>query len=419
MLWIALVFLLACSGAVSASETALFALNRRSLHAFGRSPGLLRRRVHHLMQRPRRVLMTVLMANTAINVSIFALSYFAFRRIEQAPPAIAALGALTAPVAIIVFGEMLPKAAALANARLVAPLAAALIGAMGIVMAPLLWVLATFLVEPITRLLAPPSTRSDAVTTGELRLLVEHSAHEGTISSTENEMLQAVVALADVSVREAITPRVDMRYLKLKATRKEAIDLFRETGLRRVPVCGDDLDDLRGVLYGRDVFLKPDTPLRELVRRIHFVPEQANLIQVLDHFREAKIHSAAVVDEYGGTAGIVTIEDIVECVVGDVPDADAPRPVALTERLDDNTYRLPGNLSIRLWADLFGVTEIDRSIDTVGGLILSRLGRMARNGDTVRIRNLTLTVDKITRRRIETVIVRRASNGPPATESPS
>jgi CBS domain containing-hemolysin-like protein len=406
MIWLALALLLVCSGIVSASETALFGLSRQALNQFRRQGGL-HRRVFLLMQQPRRVLMTVLMTNTAANVAIFAVSFFAFREIRDAPRIVAAVAGLAAPLAVIVFGEMLPKSLALSNSRRLAPLACGLIGVLQAVLGPLQWILSRLLVDPITRLLAPTSSITNTVTTEELRLLVEHSAREGVINSTENEMLQAIVALADVSVREVMTPRVDIPSVSMDSDRAKVLATFRESGRRRLPVRGRDMDDIRGILYARDVRLEPTEPVGKLFRRIHFVPEQVTLMQLLRHFRSENIHLAIVVDEFGGTAGLVSIEDIVKWVVGELPDAEAPRPTAVTERLDENTYRLPGDLSVRVWANRFGVGEIDHHVDTVGGLILAQLGRLPRTGDRIRLRNLTLTVETMRRRRIERVLLHR------------
>jgi putative hemolysin len=318
---------------------------------------------------------------------------------------------VAAPLSVILFGELLPKAAALSAARRFAPTAGAFVSGLQIALGPIQWVLSALLVEPITRLLSPQRRFRGTIGTDELRSLVEHSAREGAITSSENEMLQAVVALAEVSVREVMTPRVDLRYLTIEASPEAARGFFLETKLRRAPVCGRDPDELRGVLYARDVYLNRGAPVRSLLRRIHFVPAQANLVQVLQYFRAENIHLAAVVDEYGGTMGLVTLEDIVEWVVGDLPEVDSPRPATPVERIDEDSYRLPGNLSVHWWADRFGVGEIDRYIDTVGGLVLARLGRVPRVGDAVRIHNLTLTVERVRRRRIESVRLQRTADG--------
>jgi len=406
MLWLLLTVLLACSGMVSASETALFGLNRRALNDFRRSSSPLRRQVHAVMQQPHQVLMTVLIANTAVNVAIFTAAYFVLRGIANRSAFGAAVGAAAVPLSIIVFGEMLPKALALSNPRHFAPSAAGLIASLQIVLGPVQRVLDSLLIAPITRLLAPSDPLSGVVTTDELRLLVERSASEGVINTTENEMLQAIVALGAASVREVMTPRVDIRSAPLGADRAALLETFRASGRRRLPVCDRDLDDIRGVLYRRDLYLHPQEPVKRLVRRVPFVPEQLNLVQLLRHFRSERITMAIVVDEYGGTAGLVTIQDIVQWIVGDLPDADGPRRAAPTERIDEHTYRLSGQLSVRDWADRFGVREIDRCVDTVAGVILSQLGRVPRPGDSIRLRNLTLVVESMKDRRIDRVLLR-------------
>ena len=173
-------------------------------------------------------------------------------------------------------------------------------------------------------------------------------------------------------------------------------------------MCGRDLDDIHGVVYARDVYLHPRAPLKTLVKPVHFVPEQINLVQLIRYFRSEKVEFAIVVDEYGGTAGLVSMEDVGEWIVGDLPDPDAVRPTPTTERLDENSYRVSGDLSVRLWADQFAVGEVERHIDTVGGLVLAKLGRLPHVGDTVRVGNLTLKVEAMDRHRIEHVLLQRS-----------
>jgi len=413
MIWAALLILLVASGAVSAAETALFSLSRQSLHDFGRSAGLLRRRAHRLMQQPKSVLMTVLITNTAVNIAIYALSFVALQGLAANHPALAGAASAGVLLSVIVFGEVVPKAMALGNARQSAPAAAGMIWALRTVLSPLLWLLSVLLVDPITRLLAPATPPPDTVDTQELQLLVEHSARAGHINSTENEMLQAIVELAEASVREVMTPRVDIEFIRMGDDPRKAFQIVKESHRRVFPVCGRDLDDIRGLLYAREALLTPGVAIHSMVSRragIQFVPEQINLAQLVRHFHDQRSHFAIVVDEHGGTAGLVTVDDVVEWIVGGLPDSEAPRPAPVTERIDDDTYRLAGDLSVRDWAERFAVDEIDRHIDTIGGLILSKLGRLPRAGDTVRIRNLVLTVEAIQKRRIEWVLLRRASS---------
>jgi CBS domain containing-hemolysin-like protein len=412
MIWLALVFLLCCSGCISASETSLFGLNPQALHQFGRSGNALGRRVFQLMRAPRRMLMTILITNTAVNVAIFAISFIAADRLHDDHPTIAAAANVGVLFAVIVFGELVPKAIALSNARFFAPIAAAIITVLQLVLSPAHWILGRWVVDPLTRLLAPSARASDVVSTDELRLLVEHSACDGHIDAAENDWLQAVVSFSDVSVREVMTPRVDIRFVFIDCDRETAIATARDAHRRQLPVCGRDLDAVRGVLRVRDLYLKPNATVRSLVRRVRFVPEQANLIQLLRHFREARSHLAIVVDEYGGTSGLVTTEDVVQRIVGILPDADPAARTDGAECIDENTYRIPAGLSARAWADRFGA-DIPAQVDTVAGLILSRLGRMPRVGDRVIVRNLTLTVESMLGRRIQHVLLQRRSDPAP------
>ncbi len=399
--------LLAGSASISASETTLFALNRQTLHEFARARSLFHRRAFQLMQNPSRVLMTVLIANTTVNVSFYTLSFIAFE--ELSAPVATAMG-VAALLTLIIMGEMVPKAVALANARMLAPLASAWISFLQLILGPVTRILSAFVADPITRLLAPAGPPSDTLDTDELQLLVEHSARAGHIDTTENELLQSIVALPEASVREVMTPRVDIEFLRLTDDPRRIQQLLQTSRRRILPVCGRDLDDVRGLIAVRDALLNPGGAVATMVRPVRFVPEQINLAQLVRHFHHERSHFAIVVDEYGGTAGLVTVDDIVEWIVGDLPEPDSAPGETATEQIDENTYRLPGDVSVRDWAERFGVEEVDRHVDTLAGLILSKLGHLPRPGDSVRIRNLTLTVESIRRRRIDRVVLHRQAD---------
>lgn len=400
MIWLLLAALVVCSGCVSASETALFSLSRQTISEFRQSKNVLHRRVIRLMHAPRAVLMTVLICNTGINVAIFSISFLASRDLSHSNPGFTAGVGVATLLTVIIFGELLPKAIALANARVAAPAAGALISTMHAVLAPMRLILGAMIVEPLTRLAAPALRQPDEVTTDELQLLVEHSARDGHINSTENELLQSVVALDDVSVREVMTPRVDMVFCARTQTREHVNAIIAEHALQRLVICGRNHDDIFGVLDARQFLLNPQTPWFKLVTPVKFVPEQSNLLQALRQLRGVAARLLVVVDEYGGTAGLVTLRSVTRWIVGHAPELPGRKDEADTERIDANTYSISADLSARVWADRFGVREVDRNISTVGGLVLSRLGRVPHDGDRVRVRNLTLTVESMRGRRI-------------------
>ncbi len=407
ILWLCLALLLCCSGIVSASETALFGVSRQTLHEFARSNHPLQQSAYRLMRRPGVVLMTVLIANTAINVAVFSLSFVAMKHIRTTHPGLAAAGSVAVLVAVLVFGEVAPKTVALSNAARFAPAAAALITMLEVGLAPVRYVLRRLLVNPILRLVGPSVAPPGEVTPHELRLLVEHSAREGVIDSREQEMLQGVVVAGRLAVREVMTPRVDIRSVRLGASRESVIASMRHVGCRKTLVHGRDLDDIRGLVYARDILLHPHPTWKGLIRPVRFVPEQAHIFQVLRGFHETDRHFAVVVDEYGGTAGFVSVEDMLKGIIGHVPDEDETAAPPTTEMIDRNTFRVPGRLSARLWAGRFSVSEVDPHIDTVGGLVVAKLGRLPRSGDSIRIGNLVLTVEQVRNRRIDRILLRR------------
>lgn len=414
LLW--LVVLLVCSGACSGSETALFAMDRLALSEFARTGGPLQRRVVTLMRQPRRVLMTILISNTAVNVAIFAVSFPALQRLDATSPALAAGGGLLVLAAVVLFGEVLPKIIALSRPRALSPLAAVVVSALAVAFAPILYLLGSLVVQPLTRLLGG-SAPADEVTVDELKLLVEHSARSEVISSHENQMLRAVVSMGSVTVQHVMTPRVDIESVALSSDRESILEGFRTSRRRRLPARTGDLDHIIGWLFVRDLILNPEKDVASLVRPTSFVPEHVSLVQLIRCFREEGVHIAIVVDEYGGTTGLVSMQDVLQRIVGDLREYETDVVSSDVERIDDNTYRLPGTLSADLWADRFGASEIDRRIHTIGGLIWARLGRMPVRGDCVRIHNLTLTVDSMEARRIDRVILHRESRGSPRPEA--
>ncbi len=417
MIYLVLVLLIGCSGAISASETALFGLTRQGLADMGKSHATLRRQVFRLMHRPRGVLMTVLITNTAVNVAIFAVSFVALHRYRQSYPTIEALGGLATLMAVVVFGEILPKAVVLNNAPRFAPIAGVLIAALQAVLGPIQWVLSVLLINPIVRLLSPSLARPGAVTPQELRQLVEQSARDGVIDSRENDMLQAIVALGHVSVREVMTPRVDLASIDADSDPSVGLQIAGASKSRLLLVHEGDLDHIRGVVITRDIHLNPGVAIAKLVRPVRFVPEQVNLVRLLRNFQGDPDGRAVVVDEYGGTAGFVAMEDVVERIIGDSPANGDASAEAATLRIDDDAYELAGDLSVRIWAERFGILEVDPHVDTVAGMILAKLGRLPSVGDSVRVRNLTLTLKDIRNRRIRRVLLHRDDTSEPVTEA--
>ncbi len=314
----------------------------------------------------------------------------------------------------IVFAELVPKTLALAYAERFALTLAVPIDLLGRVLAPVVAIL-----TGVTRAVARPfgaNVNSEAqITAEELRLIVERGGEQGILEAEEEQMINAVIELGDRRLHQVMVPRVDMIALPALATFDHAIEVIVDGGHSRVPVYETTVDEIVGILYAKDLlpFLKSDTAerpsMRALLRTPVFVPESMSIDDLLHEFQRRKVHMAIVLDEYGGTAGLVTIEDLLEEIVGEIQDEyDVEEP--LVERLDEDRARVDGRAAIddllEIW-DLRIELEDEDEYDTVGGLVYHRMGGIPQPGDEIRMDGLHLTVESTDGRRVAKVIVER------------
>ncbi len=319
----------------------------------------------------------------------------------------------------IVFGELVPKTLALAYPDRVALTLAGPLDLVGHIFGPLVNTL-TWLTRTIAGGFGAGVATQAQINTEELKLIVERGGETGVLEAEEEQMISAVIELGERRIHEVMVPRTDMTALPVTASMDEAIDTFIREGHSRVPVYTKSIDEIVGVLYAKDLlpFLKggqkPD--LRKLLRAPLFAPESMSIDDLLHMLQGRKVHLAIVLDEYGGTAGMVTIEDLLEEIVGDIQDEyDVEEP--MTVRLSDDEARVDGRASVDDLAELFdldlsGLEDVDE-YDTVGGLIYHRIGGVPRPGDKVELQDhsLTLTVEVTDGRRVGKVLALRHRPG--------
>ncbi len=261
----------------------------------------------------------------------------------------------------------------------------------------------------------------------ELRELVDIAGSRGVVEETEREMLQSVFDLGDTIVREVMVPRTEVVWIEEDKTLRQALHLADRSGLSRIPVIGEDVDDVLGVAYIKDMIARAlaldpgerGPMLGEVMRAPVFVPESKNVDALLREMQRDRNHFAIVVDEYGGTAGIVTIEDLLEEIVGEITDeydADTPAPI---EPLADGSVRVSARLPVEDLGELFDVELPDEDVETVGGLLAQLLGRVPLPGSEATVSGLLLHgeygVDRRGRPRVQTLLVRRIAGGENAT----
>jgi putative hemolysin len=395
--------LLAASAFFSSAETALFALRHRKLAEFRGSRSPLRRMAGSLMRDPGATVITILFGNMTVNVLFYALSTSFFWHVA---PAVAGAVALATLLAVVIFGEVVPKSIAFAHAETWAPITAPVIFFLHKLLAPVRIVLNSGLIKPVTRLmLGGRDQERGYATEAELHALVADTARRGAISDEERVLLHEVIQLGRLIVRDVMVPRVDVIVADADQTREQFLSLCRRHRLTKLPLCEGDLDHVLGKVHVRDVFLKPDAPLRELVRPVPFVPELMRVEALLEEFRRTRTQFAVAVDEYGGAAGIVTLEDIVEELVGQIGrQRGADRELAV---LGEDLWRAPGSLPMHDWAEHFHSDPSEGRFATLGGYVTALIGRPAAVGDRVEAAGFAFTVEQVSRRRIVALQVRR------------
>ncbi len=260
-------------------------------------------------------------------------------------------------------------------------------------------------------------------TESELRDLLDQASETDVIEDDEREMIDSVFELGDTVAREVMVPRTDMVTIPSDKTLGNAMWLFLRTGFSRIPVVGEDNDDVLGLLYLKDLVQRvaddpkaAALPVDDLKRPMHFVPESKPVDDLLRDMQREQNHFAIVVDEYGGTAGLVTIEDILEEIVGEIAD-EYDREEPGVEPLPDGSLRVPASMDVDDFGELFGLDIDDDEVDTVGGLLAKAIGRVPIVGSTAHVEGLSLTAERMAgrRHRIATVIVRALE---PTAEAP-
>jgi CBS domain containing-hemolysin-like protein len=252
----------------------------------------------------------------------------------------------------------------------------------------------------------------------ELRDLVEMAQERGVVERAERDMINSVFELGDTIVREVMVPRTDMVTIERGKTVKQALNLLLRSGFSRLPVVGDNNDDVLGVVYLKDLVRKErsegggSVKVEEVMRDPVFVPESKPVDELLRDMQSKLGHIAIVVDEYGGTAGLVTMEDVLEEIVGEITD-EYDRETPPIEEVDEQTHRVTARLPVEDLEELYDVELPDEDVETVGGLLAMALGRVPIPGATVQIGGLTLVAEssKGRRNRIGTVLVRRTEEG--------
>ncbi|HDS83798.1 MAG TPA: HlyC/CorC family transporter [Phycisphaerales bacterium] len=399
----AMTALLLASGFCSGSETAFFHLSRRQVRRFADSPAPLERLAASLLSNPNRFLTALLFANMTVNVLYFATSsMLSIQAGRTGGVAAGAAAAFVSFLALLLGGEMLPKSLAYANTRQFCLFASPACYVLLRALSPLLAVLDYVVVQPAVRLLVHPAARSSPVTAEQLRMLLDKTRRKGWIGDDENLLLAEILKFGFLKVRHIMQPRVEMPACSIALTSAQFQAIMYQHQLVKIPVYKQYIDAVAGVVYLRDLLLNPDQEPAQLVRPVVYVPEQKSVESLIEFFRTSGENMAIVVDEYGGIAGWVHFEHIIEQLLQPMDDGGKERPI---EQIGPLSYRLEADLSIYDWKDAFGIDLEETHLTTVGGFVTALLGRIPRPGDKARLKNLKFTVESVRNNRIHTVVL--------------
>lgn len=413
---IGLALLLYLSSAFSGSETAFFSLSRLELEELDPKG-----RVRRLMAKPEKLLVAILLGNTLVNVaagSLGALMALEFGGARGYPEATTiALEVVVVTFVILVLGEVAPKMHAMQRNILVARRTAPIVLAVIRVFQPMVSALDSMVSKMQGRL---ADDERPFVTAEELRTIVAISEQRGTLEEDERDMIDSVMEFGETVVREVMVPRVDMECFEDDTRLGDGVARIRELGLSRFPVYHGEIDHVVGVLYAKDL-LKLDAEtdvgrrVGELIRPAYFTPETKKAGELLRELQRRRIHIAIVVDEYGGTAGLVTLEDLIEEIVGEIRDEyDEEEP--LVRVIDRRTVIADGMVRLEDLEEEIGVDlEVD-GVETLGGLLMNAFGRIPSEGEKLERGGLAFTVESVEEQRIVRVRIDRLGEGAPGEQ---
>ncbi len=415
--------LILINGFFVAAEIAFVSVRRTRLDELAEAGDRRAKRAQVLMRDPGRFLAVIQVAITFLGALASAVAAVSIVTVVSEPlrqiafladyADTIALLFVTSIVAVvsIVLGELIPKGLALGNPDRIALTVSGPITLFAKIVSPLVAVLVA-----LTRLISKPfgidPTRTPELSAAEIRLIVEQGSQQGVLEAEEEQMISAVMSLSDSKLHEVMVPRIDIAAIDQEASFDDAVTLVLTEGHSRTPLYKESVDHIVGILYAKDLLRiiaagGPRPRLRDIMRPALFVPESQAVDDLLNELQRRRVHMAIVLDEYGGTAGLVTIEDLLEEIVGEIQDEfDEEEPMKVILR--DGEAILDGRADIDEMGELVDPPlelEDDEEYDTVGGFVYHRIGRVPVVGDTVAVDPFTITVIKVIGRRVGKVRV--------------
>ncbi len=408
---LAVFVLLICSAFISGSEVALFSLSQKDIDDLEHEDSNKGNLISKLLNRPKQLLATILVANNFINIGVVIIfSSFSERLFGSVHSALIrfVLEVVVVTFLILLFGEVLPKIYANRNNVTFAKVVLIPISLLFKVLAPI-----TIPMRNITLYIEKKfSVQKTNFSVDQLSQALELTNQEET-TKEEQKLLEGIVSFGNTEVRQVMSPRIDIFALDIEATFDEVLPKIIDKGYSRIPVYRESIDQIEGVLFIKDLIPyideKKDFNWQNLIREPFFIPENKKLDNLLKEFQGMKNHLAIVVDEYGGTSGLISLEDILEEIVGDISDEFDDENLVYSQ-IDDKNYVFDGKIGLK---DFFRIVEVDEGVfeqakgeaETLAGFILEISGNFPKKGQKIPFESYMFTIESLDKRRIKQIKV--------------
>ena len=403
---IILCILLLLSGYFSSAETALTTVNKIRMRSLAEEGNKRARTVLEITEDSGKMLSAILIGNNIVNLSAASLTTSLAYSLGGSAVAFAS-GLLT--VLILLFGEITPKTMATIHAEKMSLIYAPVIHIFMKLMTPLIFIINSLSLGVLFLLRIDPNDKNRAMTETELRTIVDVSHEDGVIESEEKEMIYNVFDLGDAKAKDVMVPRVHVTFADVDSTYEELIEIFREDKFTRLPVFEETTDNVIGTINMKDLLLfdnKKEFHVRDILREAYFTYEYKNISELLVEMRQASFNIAIVLDEYGETAGLITLEDLLEEIVGEIRDEYDENEEDFVEQIGEREYIIEGSINLEDLNDRLNLDLSSDDYDSLGGLIIEHLDRLPEAGDEVTTEEgIRMVVETLDKNRVEKVHV--------------
>ena len=400
--FIILAVLIFLSGFFSSSETALVSLNKIKIRQMVDDEVENASLVSKLISKPNKLLGAILIGNNIVNIAASSIATSIAIEIYGSKGIGISTGIMT--LLVLIFGEITPKSLAAENAEKTSLRVSKPINIITIILSPFVYIL-TRVTNVLIRMLGGSTSKTEPlITQDELKTIVSVSREEGVLETDESKMIYNVFDFGDSHAKDIMTPRIDMVALNVEVPYSDLIELFKEETFSRIPIYENDIDDIIGLLHVKDLIFymnnKDPFDIRDYLRPVLFTYEFKPIQELFREMRDKNYPTAIVLDEYGGTAGMVTTEDLVEEIVGEITDEYDEEEEELLI-LGENEFLVDGSIRIDLLNELIGTDIESKEFDSMGGFVIGLFGRFPEEKESIEYKNLKFIIEELGKNRIE------------------